>query len=81
MPWTVGCFCGQTFTAPPMRCPHCASPAAGPHRAPPAPRHTRQNAHRRRSRSADAVNRAQITLRVPRAASAGRRVRRPYAIP
>jgi hypothetical protein len=25
MPWTVGCFCGQTFTAPPMRCPHCAS--------------------------------------------------------
>jgi hypothetical protein len=26
MPWTVGCFCGKTFIAPPTSCPHCASP-------------------------------------------------------
>jgi hypothetical protein len=26
MSWTVACFCGTVFEAPPDRCPSCASP-------------------------------------------------------
>jgi len=24
MVWTVACFCGATYSAPPMECPRCA---------------------------------------------------------
>jgi hypothetical protein len=35
MTWTVACFCGATFSAPPMECPRCAAALpemAGPSR-------------------------------------------------
>lgn len=25
MTWTVACFCGASYSAPPMECPHCSA--------------------------------------------------------
>ena len=51
MTWTVACFCGATYTTPPLECPRCA--AALPETPGPSP-------SRLRSRGASAQGLASI---------------------